>query len=214
MRSATTPLATMTPSASSRRCARARCRRRARRGRDRAHRGGQPGAERSGVRGVRPRAVPRAAPRPSAASSTVFRRTSRTTSTSRACRPCRAPTRGPVAVPADGAFARAFLGTGLVPLGKTQMSEFGFSASAEHPRLGPVRNPWNPDYTAGASSSGLGGICRCRGGADRARQRRRRVDPDPGVLQRLSGSQADPGPLAAGQGHCARCRCRSSPTAW
>ncbi len=55
---------------------------------------------------------------------------------------------------ADGPFARVFLATGLVPLGKTQMSEFGFSASAEHPRIGPVRNPWNPDYTAGASSSG------------------------------------------------------------
>ena len=56
----------------------------------------------------------------------------------------------------DGDFARAYLATGLVPLGKTQMSEFGFSASAEHPRLGPVRNPWNPDFTAGASSSGSG----------------------------------------------------------
>jgi amidase len=55
---------------------------------------------------------------------------------------------------ADGPFARVFLATGLVPLGKTQMSEFGFSASAEHPRIGPVRNPWNPDLTAGASSSG------------------------------------------------------------
>jgi amidase len=57
---------------------------------------------------------------------------------------------------ADGAFARVFLSTGLVPLGKTQMSEFGFSGSAEHPRIEPVRNPWNPDHTAGASSSGSG----------------------------------------------------------
>ncbi len=57
---------------------------------------------------------------------------------------------------ADGAFARVFLSTGLVPLGKTQMSEFGFSGSAEHPRIGPVRNPWDPDHTAGASSSGAG----------------------------------------------------------
>ncbi len=56
----------------------------------------------------------------------------------------------------DGDFARAYLATGLVPLGKTRLSEFGFSASAEHPRLGPVRNPWNPDHTAGASSSGSG----------------------------------------------------------
>jgi len=57
---------------------------------------------------------------------------------------------------ADGDFARAYLATGLIPLGKTQLSEFGFSASAEHPRLGPVRNPWNTDFTAGASSSGSG----------------------------------------------------------
>jgi amidase len=44
----------------------------------------------------------------------------------------------------------------VTPLGKTQMSEYGFSASAEHPRLGPVRNPWNTGHTAGASSSGSG----------------------------------------------------------
>lgn len=60
----------------------------------------------------------------------------------------------PEPMPADGAFARVFLATGLVPLGKTQMSEFGFSGAAEHPRIGPVRNPWNPEHTAGASSSG------------------------------------------------------------
>jgi amidase len=62
----------------------------------------------------------------------------------------------PTPASADGDFARAFLSTGVIPLGKTQMSEFGFSGSAEHPRLGPVRNPWNLDYTAGASSSGSG----------------------------------------------------------
>jgi amidase len=58
--------------------------------------------------------------------------------------------------PRHGDFARFFLATGLVPLGKTQLSEFGFSASAEHPRIGAVRNPWDTDYTAGASSSGSG----------------------------------------------------------
>ena len=56
----------------------------------------------------------------------------------------------------DSDFARTYLSTGMTPLGKTQMSEYGFSASAEHPRLGPVRNPWNTDHTAGASSSGSG----------------------------------------------------------
>lgn len=55
---------------------------------------------------------------------------------------------------ADGDFARMFLATGLVPLGKTRLSEYGFSASAEHPRLGPVRSPWSTEHTAGASSAG------------------------------------------------------------
>jgi amidase len=57
---------------------------------------------------------------------------------------------------ADGEFTRLYLATGPISLGKTQLSEFGFSAAAEHPRLGPVRNPWDTDYTAGASSSGSG----------------------------------------------------------
>jgi amidase len=57
---------------------------------------------------------------------------------------------------ADGEFTRLYLATGMTALGKTQMSEYGFSAAAEHPRLGAVRNPWNTDHTAGASSSGSG----------------------------------------------------------
>ena len=62
----------------------------------------------------------------------------------------------PVPKTGHGDFARFFLTTGLIPLGKTQLSEFGFSAAAEHPRIGAVRNPWDTDYTAGASSSGAG----------------------------------------------------------
>jgi amidase len=57
---------------------------------------------------------------------------------------------------ADGEFTELYLATGPVSLGKTQLSEFGFSAAAEHPRLGPVRNPWDTEFTAGASSSGSG----------------------------------------------------------
>ncbi|WP_205473282.1 amidase [Nocardioides sp. SYSU D00038] len=55
---------------------------------------------------------------------------------------------------ADGDFARMYLATGLLPLGKSQLSEYGFSAAAEHPRLGPVRSPWHTAHVAGASSSG------------------------------------------------------------
>jgi amidase len=55
---------------------------------------------------------------------------------------------------ADGDFARMYLGTGLVALGKTQLSEFGFSPSSEHSRLEAVRSPWHTDRIAGASSAG------------------------------------------------------------
>jgi amidase len=54
----------------------------------------------------------------------------------------------------NGDFADMYLATGLIPLGKAQLSEYGFSASAEHPRLGAVRTPWDTERTAGASSSG------------------------------------------------------------
>ncbi|MCZ4498796.1 MAG: putative amidase amiC [Marmoricola sp.] len=67
-----------------------------------------------------------------------------------------------VAAPAaaDGDFASMFFSQGLVGLGKTQLSEFGFSASAEFARskaeggADPVRNPWNTAYSSGASSAG------------------------------------------------------------
>lgn len=54
----------------------------------------------------------------------------------------------------DGDFARMFHGLGLVTLGKTRLSEFGFHAAVDHPRLGPVRTPWHTDHYAGASSAG------------------------------------------------------------
>ncbi|MAS54780.1 MAG: amidase [Pimelobacter sp.] len=54
----------------------------------------------------------------------------------------------------DGDFARMYLATGLIPLGKSRLSEYGFSAAAEHPRLGAVRSPWSTEHVAGASSAG------------------------------------------------------------
>lgn len=55
---------------------------------------------------------------------------------------------------ADGDFAAMFFGAGLVGMGKSQLSEFGFSCSAEFRSMEPVRNPWNPAYSSGASSAG------------------------------------------------------------
>jgi amidase len=57
---------------------------------------------------------------------------------------------------ADGEFAAMYLGQGLVNLGKSQLSEFGFSASAEFPDAEPVRNPWHTSHSSGASSAGAG----------------------------------------------------------
>jgi amidase len=104
----------------------------------------------------------------------------------------------PRPVRADGAFAQVFLSTGLVPLGKTQMSEFGFSASAEHPRIGPVRNPWDTERAAGASSSGSAAFVAAGRGAYRTCQRRRWVHPNTRGVQRTCRPEADKGSAAAG----------------
>ena len=55
---------------------------------------------------------------------------------------------------ADGDFARMFGLIGTTVLGKTRLSEYGFSPSAEYQDDVPVRNPWNTGHTSGASSAG------------------------------------------------------------
>lgn len=55
---------------------------------------------------------------------------------------------------ADGDVARVFGLLGLTVLGKTRLSEYGLSASAEPVGDPPVRSPWDTTRTAGASSSG------------------------------------------------------------
>ena len=57
-----------------------------------------------------------------------------------------------------GDFAHMFLKTGVIPVAKSRLSEYGFSAAAEHPRLGAVRSPWDTDRIAGASSAGSGAL--------------------------------------------------------
>lgn len=61
-----------------------------------------------------------------------------------------------VAQPAveDGDFARMHALVGTTLLGKTRLSEYGFSASAEFVDDVPVRNPWHTGHTSGASSAG------------------------------------------------------------
>jgi amidase len=54
----------------------------------------------------------------------------------------------------DGAYTRQYLSTGMTVLGKTRLPEFGFSASTEFMAAPPARNPWNTEYSVGASSGG------------------------------------------------------------
>lgn len=70
--------------------------------------------------------------------------------------PTQEGTRAFVAEPAtaDGDFARMFGLVGTTTLGKTRLSEYGFSASAEFIDDVPVRNPWHTGYSSGASSAG------------------------------------------------------------
>jgi amidase len=54
----------------------------------------------------------------------------------------------------SSAFVQQFLSTGLIPLGKTSMPEFGLTATTEPLFGGPVHNPWNTDFSTGGSSGG------------------------------------------------------------
>ena len=54
----------------------------------------------------------------------------------------------------NGPYTVQLLSTGLTVIGKSRLPEFGFSATTEFMTQPPVRNPWNPDYSIGASSGG------------------------------------------------------------
>jgi amidase len=62
----------------------------------------------------------------------------------------------------DATVVKRLADAGAVLLGKLQLTEGAFVS--HHPKVTPPRNPWNPDYYAGASSSGSGvataaGLC-------------------------------------------------------
>ncbi len=56
--------------------------------------------------------------------------------------------------PTHSTLTTRFLAAGLVPLGKTNVPEFGLLPVSESALYGPARNPWNPDHTPGGSSGG------------------------------------------------------------
>lgn len=54
----------------------------------------------------------------------------------------------------NGEFAEQFLSTGLIPLAKSSLPEFGFTATTEFTQQQPTRNPWNLQHSSGGSSGG------------------------------------------------------------
>ncbi len=60
----------------------------------------------------------------------------------------------PITPQENDAYMKQFLNLGFTWLGKTRLSEFGLNATTEPPKGKPVRNPWNVEFSSGASSSG------------------------------------------------------------
>jgi amidase len=56
--------------------------------------------------------------------------------------------------PFDATLVSRFEAAGLLPLGKTNASEFGLVPFVEPKLYGPARNPWNLDHSTGGSSGG------------------------------------------------------------
>jgi aspartyl-tRNA(Asn)/glutamyl-tRNA(Gln) amidotransferase subunit A len=54
----------------------------------------------------------------------------------------------------DAEVVRLLKAAGAVFLGKLNLHEFAYGGSSVVSYFGPVRNPWNPDYSAGGSSGG------------------------------------------------------------
>ena len=57
---------------------------------------------------------------------------------------------------ADAAVVRRAKAAGAVVMGKANMNKFADGESGDNPDFGRIRNPWNPQYSPGGSSSGAG----------------------------------------------------------
>lgn len=65
-------------------------------------------------------------------------------------------TSDPAPVPDDAPLVVGLRAAGAVIVGKTTTTEYGWKSPGDCPLHGITRNPWNPAYTTGGSSSGAG----------------------------------------------------------
>ena len=85
----------------------------------------------------------------------------------------------------DELFVERIRAAGAVVVGKTNTPEWGAGSHTFNPVFGATRNPYDLARTGGGSSGGAAAALATRDGADRRRQRPRRLAPQPGgVLQR------------------------------
>ena len=54
----------------------------------------------------------------------------------------------------DAEFSQQFMATGLIPIAKSNLPEFGLTATTEYSQSAPVCNPWNTKFSTGGSSGG------------------------------------------------------------
>ncbi|MBP2365407.1 amidase [Pseudonocardia parietis] len=64
----------------------------------------------------------------------------------------------PAPARAHAEVTRQLLATGLDAVGTTRMPEYGLNASTEFAAAEPTRNPWDPRFSAGASSGGAAAL--------------------------------------------------------
>ena len=91
----------------------------------------------------------------------------------------------------DEPFVERLRAAGAILVGKTNTPEFGAGSHTFNPVFGATRNPYDPSRTCGGSVGRRRGGARDRDGADRRRQRPRRVAAQPGELLQRRRVPAD-----------------------
>jgi len=97
----------------------------------------------------------------------------------------------------DDVAVERLKGAGAIVLGKTNVPEFGYSGASDNPIFESTTNPWDTNLTSGGSSAGSAAAVATGMGADRPRERRRRLGTHPRELLRPLRDEGFDGPGAA-----------------